>query len=68
MIIMKVVLLGTSYSILILLVVLNNISFLLISILKYLKRNLKVTSFEKILINFKGGRERKSVGFFEDPQ
>jgi len=35
---------------------------------QYLKRNLKVTSFEESLIIFKGGRERKSVGFFEDPQ
>ena len=34
----------------------------------YLKRNLKVTSFEASLIIFKGGREIKSVGFFEDPQ
>ena len=37
-------------------------------IYQYLKRNLKVTSFEESLIIFKGGRERKSVGFFEDPQ
>ena len=40
---------------------------LLYEIDQYLKRNLKVTIFEESLIIFRG-RERKSVGFFEDPQ
>ena len=35
---------------------------------QHLKRNLKVTSFEESSIIFKGGRERKTVGFIEDPQ